>query len=115
MTLADLVKQLRERAWSLGSTRPAPETRALVARLVDRAMHPIPLTPEQIALEQILDALRAPERASELPDRIVDQLSAQSVLELEALIDQVERGLVTPGQISDALRRARLHAVPPEC
>ena len=63
-------------------------------------------------MAQILDALRVPERASDLRDNILDQLTALTILELEALVDQIDRGLITPGQISDALRRARIHAVP---
>lgn len=114
MTLAAFVAQLRQRVWGFGSAREGPETRALLARLVGRANDGSDPTPEQMALLQILDALRVPERALQLPDRIVDQLSAQSVFEIEALVDQIDRGLITPGAISTAIRRVRIHAVPPD-
>ena len=113
-SLAAFVALLRQRAWAMDGRRELADVRGLVARLVDRAAYGSPPTSEQLGVAQVLDALRSPERASELSARMLDQLSAQTILELEALVDQIDRGLVTAGEIADALRRARLHAVPPD-
>ena len=113
MTLAAFVKALRERAWTLsGKSGIGPSTQGLLHGLVERVTQQ-PLTPEQGALALVLDALRMPERGSDLSDQLLDDIPAQTVLELGVLVDLIERGIVTSGEISDALRRARLHAVPP--
>jgi len=110
VTLAAFVKALRERAWSLrGKSGDGPSTQGVLRGLVERVILP-PLTPERGALALVLDALRVPERGSDLPDQLLDEIPAQTVIELEVLVDLIDRGIVTPGEISDTLRRVRLHA-----
>lgn len=71
MTLAGLVVEIRASAEWLGGRIDEPDPQALVNRLVARAGHGSPLAvARQQPLEQILDALRAPERAIELPRRM---------------------------------------------